>query len=395
MKLFRSVFGFLILTLVGIPMVIATVWGVALVQTMSSPEVISDLPLKLISESPSLVDKFYNEIILKPDKVDDVNTKVWYGALAEAEMSPKEILTTVGIFDWLNSEVKPAFLNLGAILRKSRPQEEVAISLTDFKHDLTSKDSHDYILNVFDQLPDCNETQNQVWNGFITNQKNDGANENIQPPACRLDSKSMNLLLAKWNESVNSMENQQVIYQPDTRLAKALKQSGKVAYAFVLPLIILAIGSLVVNRSWYSLTRLSGFYLIASAVLGWLPSLILKPVLMSLGKNVDISTWYPVIEGVIYQLTSNLNLLFLIVGISGIILAVLSFWLKPVEYEELPLAETPISNDSGSYMSNRIAREANKARVIKTRANHVNPTASLQNNGKKKHVYRAFPQQES
>jgi hypothetical protein len=158
----RKIIGLLVIILFGLPLLFGVIWTVGLTKAAISPEFVSEVPQEIIAAVPDLVDEIVEEAQRK-DVIADENTRAWFQAIAQVELSPKDLLTKIGILDWLEQEMSESLGEIGDILRGERRPRTVVLDFIPLKEALLREDIDLYILEILKNFPPCDDDGVDVW----------------------------------------------------------------------------------------------------------------------------------------------------------------------------------------------------------------------------------------
>ncbi len=162
MSSFRKIVGALIIILVGLPLLFAITWAVGLTRAAMSPKLISEVPEKIIGAMPEMIDEIVREG-QKPDVVHDAESRAWLQAMDKSGTSVNDLLAKTGVMAWMQGELKSALSEVGDVLKGVRPPGRIAIDLRPLKKSLLDPRFSDYIVNVLNNLPPCDEAGTARW----------------------------------------------------------------------------------------------------------------------------------------------------------------------------------------------------------------------------------------
>ncbi|MCP5045629.1 MAG: hypothetical protein GY940_00545 [bacterium] len=158
----RKVIGVLIIVFIGIPTLLAMIWGVGVTRAVLSPEVLSDLPREIIEKIPDLLDETL-EAVDQEGVVDDDEARGWIRAMADVDTTPKELLEKTGMMNWLQTELSETLEDIGKILRGEMRAKRIIVNLRPLKAALVHPEMEIYIRKVLSKLPACTDSQYQEW----------------------------------------------------------------------------------------------------------------------------------------------------------------------------------------------------------------------------------------
>jgi hypothetical protein len=269
MNVFRKIMGLLLIVFVGLPLLFGIIWAVGLTKAAVSPEFVSDFPQEIIMEIPGMIDTIFEEA-KDEDVITDSNTRAWFEAAARTDVSPRELMERIGLLDWMNHELSDLLDDVGAILRGTRRARNLIVDLRPLKDALQHEEFYNYLRNVLDHLPSCNETELEKWERSVWS----GADW-FDRPACRPDQATYEAIIEDVRDEIvydipneiSILENVRFFPFGISRVVTWL------SYAlFLIPALVIFLASLVAATSPASFFRWSGI----SVFLGGLSGLVLS-----------------------------------------------------------------------------------------------------------------------
>lgn len=261
--------GLLLIVFVGLPLLFGIIWAVGLTKAAVSPEFVSDFPQEIIMEIPGMIDTIFEEA-KDEDVITDSNTRAWFEAAARTDVSPRELMERIGLLDWMNHELSDLLDDVGAILRGTRRARNLIVDLRPLKDALQHEEFYNYLRNVLDHLPSCNETELEKWERSVWS----GADW-FDRPACRPDQATYEAIIEDVRDEIvydipneiSILENVRFFPFGISRVVTWL------SYAlFLIPALVIFLASLVAATSPASFFRWSGI----SVFLGGLSGLVLS-----------------------------------------------------------------------------------------------------------------------
>jgi hypothetical protein len=204
----RKIIGVCIIVFFGLPILFGMTWAVGLIRAATSPEFVSDLPQKVITELPDTVDQFFRAA-QDEGAISDPETRAWFKAAAAAGVSPKEILESTGIMTWARGELTGALKQVGMVLRGERRPAPIVLNLRPLKAALLSPEIDRFLKATMDHLPPCDEKGARAWAEVAG-----GSVCFDSLPACRPSTpEAGDAVLAARTESVRRMDDETVIFE--------------------------------------------------------------------------------------------------------------------------------------------------------------------------------------
>jgi len=253
----RQFIAWLIFIFIALPSLFGSIWAVGAAKGALSKQVISDAPRQLIPQIPDLIDLTFTEA-QKPGVLDDSNTILWVDAAAKQDISPRELLEQIGLFDWLNRDLDTTLQQLGEILDGKVPASELNLDLRALKEILLSPQIMNYLFSVTRELPQCTSNQLAVWQSLTDKQPD----ENVEVPACNPGQNILNLVYENYQTNVNKIPDKADPVSQTGQNNQAININrivGNLAFSiFIFPLVFLLIGALLVSTKLNSRLRSSG-----------------------------------------------------------------------------------------------------------------------------------------
>jgi uncharacterized membrane protein YgdD (TMEM256/DUF423 family) len=271
MNVFRKIMGLLLIVFVGLPLLFGIIWAVGLTKAVVSPEFVSDFPQEIIREVPRMIDSVFEEA-KDEDVISDSNTRAWFEAAARTDVSPRELMERIGLLDWMNHELSDLLDDVGAILRGTRRARNLIVDLRPLKDALQHEEFYNYLRNVLDHLPSCNEAELEKWERSVWS----GADW-FDRPACRPDQATYEAIIEDVRDEIvydipneiSILENVRFFPLGISRVVTWL------SYAlFLIPALVIFLASLVAATSPASFFRWSGISVFLGGLSGMLMSLL-------------------------------------------------------------------------------------------------------------------------
>ncbi len=265
----RKIIAVLIIAFIGLPLLFGIIWVVGLTKATVSPEFISDLPREIIEDIPDMAEEIFRDA--QDEKViRDDNTRAWFQAAAEAGVTPRQVMSEIGLLDWLENELSDSLEEVGEVLRGERRARPISIDLRPLKNIFLKEEIEIYFLRILEYLPPCDEEGEDEWLRLSRR-----GIRHRELPACRPDPEIAREAITEWRmDAVDEMENEIEIFEDVRFFPFGISRSITIlSYSlFLIPAFFIIIGALIAARSPASFFRWSGI----STFLGALPVLLLS-----------------------------------------------------------------------------------------------------------------------
>jgi hypothetical protein len=259
----RKVIGLLIIIFIGIPVLIAIIWGVGVTRAVVSPEFLSEMPREIITKIPDLLHETL-EAVDREDVIRDEEARKWVRAVADAETTPKELLEKIGIMDWLKTELSHSLEDIGQILKGKMSPGPVMLNMRPLKAALRHEGIDLYLKEILGKLPICTDDQTREWVEAVLEER---PFQHDAPPACQPPDlvKAVEILRAAWIEEVDEIPDEVDLIEADewdfyprhginvTHLVVSLTY-----LLFFIPAVILLVASLIGASSGSGILRWVG-----------------------------------------------------------------------------------------------------------------------------------------
>ena len=302
----RKIIALLIIVLIGLPILFGVIWVVGLTKATVSSEFISELPQEIIREIPDIAEEIFEEG--QDEKViRDENTRAWFRAASEAGVSPKQLMSDIGLLDWLEYELAESLDEVGEILRGERRPRAITLDLRPLKNILMRDEIDQYLMRVLEELPPCDDEEERQWI-----QIGRWGLDDRKLPACRPDMEVAKEALMEWRmDAVEDMDNEVEIFEDVEFIPFGFSRALPVlsSFLFVFPALFIFIGSLIAATSPASFFRWCGI----STFLGALPALLLAFFVKHISLwglriapfySSEWDTWSPELQELIFEKTS-------------------------------------------------------------------------------------------
>ncbi len=263
MKPFRKTIGFLIIALIGIPVLFATIIAVGITNSVVSPEVMSDLPEEIISELPSSIDEIY-ETLKNENDIKDEKTKTIVEAMKSVNIRPSRILDDSGILKWLQGELSVSLKQFGEVLRGERKPDPIRLNMAPLKKALLHNSITSYLRSVITNLPECRDLETEEWKKIaFTNDISEGFDLDGFP-SCRPTGLEItdDLIKVFQLRAVEKIPEDTEIFDDYVDFPQGWNFTRIISAAmyafFILPALLIFLGSLIASTSKESFFRWSG-----------------------------------------------------------------------------------------------------------------------------------------
>ena len=385
----RKIIAILIIAFIGLPILFGVIWVVGLTKATVSSEFISDLPQEIIREIPDIAQEIFEEG--QDEKViRDENTRAWFLAAEKAGVSPKQFLADIGLLDWLKYELSDSLDEVGEILRGERRARPITIDLRPLKDILMRDEIDQYLMQVLEELPPCDEEGEREWQ-----QIGRWGLDDRELPACRPDMEVAREALIEWRmDAVSEMGNEVEIFEDVEFIPFGLSRFLTVisSFLFVFPALFIFIGSLIAATSPASFFRWCGI----STFIGALPALLLAFFVKYISLwglkiapfySSDWGSWSPELQELILDKTSWIPMRIIdqifspvvtvaaIVCVLGIVLFAISLMVRnkpkgraltsaqappPVSPEKAPEEEAPVKAEIAEKVEEEVEKAEDK-----------------------------------
>lgn len=275
MNTFKKISGLLLIILIGLPLLFGVIWAVGITRAVVSPEFITEFPQKIIAEIPIIIEEVFEEA-QKKNMISDPNTRAWFEAAANVEISPRELMQRIGLEDWMDHELSGLFEDVEDILRGKRRVKKLVFDLRPLKDALVHDEFFLYIEDVLNNLPLCDEIGQRRWDRFRGSDR-----DWISRKACRPDRETLQSIFADMRESIeydipddiSLFEDVHVFPLGISRVVMWLSYS-----LFLFPAALLFLAAFIAATSPASFFRWSGISIIAGGVIPLISSLFFKQI---------------------------------------------------------------------------------------------------------------------
>jgi hypothetical protein len=350
----RKIIGLLLIVFVGLPLLFGIIWAVGMIKATVSPDLLTDLPRKIIADIPRKADEIFRaaqdeQIIM------DNNTRAWFQAAAKTGISPQTLMEKTGLLEWMQGELSGSLRQVGLMLRGERRPRPIVINLRPLKQALLNPEVDRFLEETLNQLPACDEQGQKAWSESVAQDFS-----SLKLPACRPDpALAKDVIVRARTEAVNDLDNEVEVFAgvhsfPLLPFGLSRTVTFLSYFLFLIPAAFIFFGALVAASSPASFFRWSG----ASVLAGGIPALLLALAIKyfslwaiqagsfswhdrwatELGDLVlDKLRWIP--ERIVHQLFSPVVWVAAIVCVAGAVLYALSFSVR----DSAGKTQTPVS----------------------------------------------------
>ncbi len=370
MKALRKILGFLIVLFIGLPILFAVIWAVGLTRAAVSPEFVSDLPQEIIEEVPSLIEEVFKEA-QDEALITDEDTRAWFKAASEVDISPRELMKNIGLESWLENELSGSLDEIGDVLRGKRRAGPIIFDLRPLKNALQSEDFKIYITKVMEQLPPCDEEGIERWY-TVTERDYDL----FEFPPCRPGIEVSEQVIQDYldeltddiSDEIEVFSGTRFVPLSVTRIVKLLSYG-----MLLLPILIILLGSVIAATSTASFFRWSGLSLLAGGLISLFTALLTKHLAFagiwlspySFSTEWSVGLHELVLEKTAWIQTAVVNHLFSpviavagVVSIIGFIIFILSFIASG---KPKPVKEKPVEKQEEKKIEQKAEEEKEEA----------------------------------
>lgn len=265
----RKIIAVLIIVFIGLPLLFGIIWLVGLTKATVSPEFVSELPREIIEDIPDMAEEIFLEA--QDERViRDENTRAWFQAAARAGVTPRQVMSEIGLLDWLENELSYSLEQVGEVLRGERRARPITLDLRPLKDIFLKEEIDQYLMRILKNLPPCDEEGEVKWLRLTFRGMEHG-----ELPACRPDLDIAREAITEWRmDAVDEMDNEIEIFEGVRFFPFGISRSITILsyFLFLIPAFFIIIASLIAATSPASFFRWSGI----STFLGALPVLLLS-----------------------------------------------------------------------------------------------------------------------
>ncbi len=275
MNTFRKIIGLLIILFLGLPLLFGIIWAVGITKAAVSPEFITEFPQEIIAEIPRMIDEVFEEG-QKKSVISDPNTRAWFEAAAQVEISPRELMQRIGLEDWMNFELSKLLKDLNGILRGKRRMRTLVFDLRPLKDALVHEEFFLYIEEVLDKLPLCDEMGQRRWERF----RGDDLDW-FSRKACRPDRETIQSIFADMRDSIEYDIPDDITLFEDVRFfpfGVSRIVTWLSYFLFLFPATFIFLAALIAATSPASFFRWSGISILVGGLFPLISSLFFKHI---------------------------------------------------------------------------------------------------------------------
>jgi hypothetical protein len=359
MTIVRKIIGLLIILFFALPSLFVAIWAVGATRAIVSKDFLVNLPKELIKQVPDLIDLSFQVAQQQPQSIKDKNGRLWVEAITKTKPTPRQLLDEVGILSWLEKDVPPVFDQIGNALEGKQISQNINLDTRPLKQGLENPVVDNYITQVFQKLPNCDKSQQALWETALTRE-----NKLDNLPACQPSQLVVQQLLTKIKEQTAAMPDKTLVFSasslPTSSFNIILFITLIVSLIFIAPLIFILLGSLIASSSLSSFLRWSGLTTLIGGLLvfvsAWLPqnavyfALRINPPIWKIKNSTVLSPelnqqilekFGNIFIPLLAQIFSSVVYISLIVCAIGLVLVGLSFLTRPTKVSQAPLKNEP------------------------------------------------------
>lgn len=355
MNVVRKIIGLLIIAFIGLPILFGMIWAVGLIKATVSPEFLTDLPRKIITEVPARADEIFKDAQSEAN-ISEPNTRAWFQAASKAGITPSGLLDKTGLKDWLSGELSGSLEQVGRMLRGETRPRPIVIDMKPLKQALLSPEVESFLEATLNNLPPCDEQGLQKWQEVAA--FGPGRRE---LPACRPapeDSKAgiaaaRTKLVGDIPDNVEILRNVQRFPFLPLGLSRGITVLS--FFLFLIPAAFIFLGAVIADSTPAGFLKWSG----ASIFIGGIPALLLALAVkyfspwglangaVTWGEHrtselgeLALSKLGGLPETIINQLFSPVVVVAVLVCVAGVILFAVSYSVRPTP-KRAPKASRP------------------------------------------------------
>ncbi len=262
----RKAVALLIIVLLALPTLFAAIWAVGLTRAALSPELLADLPHRIITQLPELTDELVTAAEDGRAQID-ADSRMWLRAIARSPVKLEEAMRKSGLASWAEGELADSLTRLGQVLRGKAHPGEAELDLRPLKTALSSEVWATFTEGVVAGLPPCDDQGLARWQGRVAGRGSD-------LPPCR---PSEGVAVGAWKEvalrAVRDMPDRVDYFSGDHALPSGVNFAKVVvalsAVVFLLPLLFLLMGAGIAGGGWGKFLHWFGLSSVAGGVLAW------------------------------------------------------------------------------------------------------------------------------
>jgi len=267
----RKILGALLIILIGLPVLFGMIWAVGLVKASVSSEFLTELPREIIAALPDKADEIF-KAAQDETIISDPATRAWFQAAAKTGFSPRDLMDKTGLLAWMRGGLSDSLRQVGEVLRGETPLRSISISLRPLKDALLHPEMDRFLEETLKNLPPCDDKGLKAWQDFATW----GETHRKLPPCVPDLAVAKAALLSERTRAVRNLDDHVEIFEdvrpfPFHRFGFTRVVTLLSYLLFLLPTLIIFLGSLLGTSSRAGLLRWSG----VSVLAGSLPALLL------------------------------------------------------------------------------------------------------------------------
>ena len=280
----KRLLGWLLITLIAAPLLFGIIWSVGLASALTSPVLLSDVPRKVISEAPELIDFAFEEA-QRSEAIPDENVRAWIEAIADVDTTPSEILEEIGIFSWAREDLSESLEEMGEILRGNKQSSSVVLNTKGLKEAVNDPKAEAYYKEVVSNLRDCRSFERDSWSKLVF--ATGGDVEEL--PACNPGDEVTNEVVDEAKKEISRINDEVAVSQnflipTQDKLVKTVIRTTSVL--FILPTLVMFLGVLLISRFWKTRLAIIGLTAFATSTVVYIIAYISKQSAF-LGVNIN------------------------------------------------------------------------------------------------------------
>ncbi len=263
MAVIRKILGAIIILCFALPTLFGIIWAVGLTKAAVDPQFVSDIPKRVIEETPVLLEEIFEDAQDR-DFVSNENTRRWFRTAAEVGISPRSLMEEIGLLDWMENELSASLTKVGDILRGDRRARTIAIDLLPLKAALRHEALDTYLEEILEKLPPCSDHEMDQWMDAYDNDVNW-----FELPACRPDTElALSVFRAERLRMLEEMDDEIELFEGVRYPSLGISRSVTLfSYGmFLIPALFLFAGAIIAATSPASFCRWFGVSTIVAAL---------------------------------------------------------------------------------------------------------------------------------
>ena len=277
MRVVGKIFGFIVVVLIGMPVLFAITWASGLTSAALSEGFFDNMSRQVIERMPALIETGY-AAFQEPGALERPDDRQWAAALGQVEPPLPKLLERTGLYSWLTEEVARTVRAVGEAVQGERAAESVTIDMRPLKQALVHPELLEYLRQVLAKLPPCDAAQAQRWREHAFSRRMDG-DERLPPchPGLEVTDRAEAVISAHTAAIPDTIR---VFGEGETPPFDVARTVHSVVWLlFLLPVLLIGGGSILGARDGRGILRWSGTatlvtalfsLLLAALASGWL-----------------------------------------------------------------------------------------------------------------------------